>query len=47
VRVSLDTLEENRRPASADPSFAQLWKQTGEEEDIIRRTIIRWRTQGR
>ncbi|MFO1260478.1 MAG: DUF87 domain-containing protein [Sphingomonadaceae bacterium] len=47
IRVSLDDLEERRRPASADPSFSELWKQSGGEEDILLRTITRWRNQGR
>ncbi len=47
VRVSLDNLEPFKRPASSDPLFSDLWKQTGGEEDIIRRVITRWRTQGR
>ncbi len=47
VRVSLDNLEAFKRPASSDPLFSDLWQQTGGEEDIIRRVITRWRTQGR
>lgn len=47
VRVSLDDLEENKRPASADPSFAALWAQGGTEEEALLRTIQRWRGQGR
>ncbi len=47
VRVSLDNLEAFKRPASNDPLFSELWQQTGGEEDIIRRVITRWRTQGR
>lgn len=47
IRVSLDDLEERKRPASGDPSFADLWKQCGGEEDILGRTINRWRNQGR
>jgi len=47
IRVALDTLEEHRRPASADPSFARLWQEEGGEEDILGRTITRWRNQGR
>ncbi|WP_245988070.1 ATP-binding protein [Sphingobium fluviale] len=47
IRVSLDDLEERKRPASADPSFSDLWKQCGGEEDILSRTIHRWRNQGR
>lgn len=47
IRVALDDLEERKRPASADPSFSDLWKQCGGEEDILGRTINRWRNQGR
>lgn len=47
IRVSLDTLAEERRPASEDPIFSELWKEQGGEEDIIHRVIKRWRSQGR
>ena len=47
IRVALDNLEEERRPASSDPSFTALWRQTGGEADILDRTITRWRSQGR
>ena len=47
IRVALDTLEEVRRPASTDPVFSNLWRETGGEEDIIGRVIKRWRAQGR
>ncbi|MET0370800.1 MAG: DUF87 domain-containing protein [Sphingobium sp.] len=47
IRVSLDNLEEARRPASGDPSFTDLWRQSGGEHDILDRTITRWRSQGR
>ena len=47
IRVALDNLEEERRPASGDPSFTQLWRQSGGEADILDRTITRWRSQGR
>jgi DNA helicase HerA-like ATPase len=47
IRVSLDTLEEHRRPASSDPSFGDLWQQSGNEAEILERTITRWRNQGR
>ncbi|MGD9809903.1 MAG: ATP-binding protein [Sphingobium sp.] len=47
IRVALDTLEERRRPASSDPSFSDLWKEMGGEEDILQRTITRWRNQGK
>lgn len=47
MRVSFDDLEENRRPASADPSFTRLWNETGGEEEMVLRTVQRWRAQGR
>ncbi len=47
IRVALDNLEEARRPASGDPSFTELWRQSGGETDILDRTITRWRSQGR
>lgn len=47
VRLLFDTLEPERRPASGDPMFSELWRQTGGEEGILERTIRRWRTQGR
>jgi hypothetical protein len=47
IRVRFDDLEPEKRPASADPSFAALWRETGGEEGIIQRTIRRWRGHGR
>lgn len=47
VRVSFDELEEIFRPASADPSITELWRQSGGEEDMVQRTVMRWRAQGR
>ncbi|PZO91829.1 MAG: ATPase [Sphingomonas sanxanigenens] len=47
IRVQFDTLEEMKRPASNDPLFSELWKQTGGEEEILGRVIRRWRSQGR
>jgi len=47
IRVALDNLEEARRPASGDPSFTELWRQSGGEAEILARTITRWRSQGR
>ena len=45
--VRFDDLEPEKRPASSDPSFAALWRETGGEEGIIQRTIKRWRGHGR
>lgn len=47
VRVAFDALEENKRPASGDPLFSELWRHMGGEEQILDRTIRRWRAQGR
>jgi DNA helicase HerA-like ATPase len=47
IRVSFDSLEEFKRPASADPSFSGLWQDSGEGEDMVQRTVQRWRAQGR
>ncbi|PAX07895.1 ATP-binding protein [Sphingomonas lenta] len=47
IRVSFDGLEENRRPASSDPVFSDLWRDVGGEEGIIHRTIQKWRAQGK
>ncbi len=47
IRVRFDDLEPEKRPASSDPSFAELWRQTGGEAEIIQRTIQRWRGHGK
>jgi len=47
IRVRFDDLDPEKRPASSDPSFARLWRETGDEEGIINRTIKRWRGHGR
>ena len=46
-RAIVDGLEDVKRPASDDPLFSDLWRQTGGEAEIIERTIKRWRAQGR
>jgi len=46
IRVAFDGLEESKRPASEDPLFSALWKETGGEDQIIGRTIRKWRAQG-
>ncbi|AKH42481.1 hypothetical protein FHS61_000251 [Altererythrobacter atlanticus] len=47
IRVAFDNLEEAKRPASEDPSFAELWRKSGGEEDAVVRTVGRWRSQGK
>jgi hypothetical protein len=47
IRVSFDNLEEFKRPASEDPSFTELWGQSGSDEDMVQRTVQRWRAAGR
>jgi hypothetical protein len=47
IRVSFDDLERDRRPASSDPLFSDLWCQTGDEEAMVGRVVKRWRSQGR
>jgi hypothetical protein len=47
IRLNFDNLEENKRPASEDPLFSELWRDSGGEEQILDRTIRRWRAQGK
>jgi hypothetical protein len=47
MRVSFDNLEEAKRPASEDPSFTDLWRQGGGEEEAVYRIVQRWRSQGK
>ena len=47
IRVSLDDLEAEKRPASEDPLFSQLWLETGGEQEILDRVVRRWRAQSR
>jgi hypothetical protein len=47
IRVAFDDLERDRRPASSDPLFSELWRQTGDEEQMVARVVKRWRAQGR
>jgi uncharacterized protein len=47
IRVAMDDLESQKRPASSDPLFSQLWQQTGGEDEIVGRVVKRWRSQGR
>jgi hypothetical protein len=45
IRVAFDDLERDRRPASSDPLFSDLWKQSGDEDAMIARVVKRWRSQ--
>ncbi|MET3824699.1 DNA helicase HerA-like ATPase [Sphingomonas sp. PvP055] len=47
VRVAFDSLEDSRRPASDDPVFSKLWCESGGEEEMITRTLKKWRAQAR
>jgi uncharacterized protein len=47
IRVTMDNLEEVKRPNSTDPLFSKLWQQVGGEEEIISRVVRRWRSQGK
>jgi DNA helicase HerA-like ATPase len=47
IRVAFDDLERDRCPASSDPLFSDLWRQTGDEEAMVGRVVKRWRAQGR
>ena len=47
IRVQLDDLETTHRPASNDPLFSSLWRETGGEAATIERVVKRWRSQGR
>ena len=47
IRVRFDELEADRRPASDDPVFSELWTHVGDEAGILDRTIHRWRSQGK
>ncbi len=47
MRISFDELEEFKRPSSEDPSFAHLWNSSGGEEEMVERTVSRWRAHGR
>ena len=47
IRVRFDELEADRRPASDDPLFSELWTHVGDEAGILDRTIHRWRSQGK
>jgi DNA helicase HerA-like ATPase len=46
IRVTFDTLEEHKRPASEDPSFVEQWNTDSDHEEVVRRVVLRWRSQG-
>ncbi len=45
MRVRFDPLDEARRPASDDPSFAAMWSRGGGEREAVERVVRRWRGQ--
>ncbi len=47
MRIALDNLAPEKRPASDDPSFSELWREHGGEAEIVERVVKRWRNQGR
>ncbi len=47
IRVRLDDLEADKRPASDDPSFIETWGTGNDDHDLIKRVIKKWRAQGR
>ena len=47
IRVALDDLAAEKRPASSDPLFSDLWRESGDEAGSLERVIRRWRAQGR
>jgi DNA helicase HerA-like ATPase len=46
IRVTFDNLEEHKRPASEDPSFVEQWNTDSDHEEVVRRVVLRWRSQG-
>ena len=47
IRVRLDDLEEELRPASADPYFSEVWSEPVTDEEALDRIVARWRSQTR
>jgi hypothetical protein len=45
MRVLVDTLEEAKRPASADPVFSQRWRDGRAGEALLVETVRRWREE--
>jgi energy-coupling factor transporter ATP-binding protein EcfA2 len=44
LRIRFDDLEPEKRPASNDPSFAQIWQQASDPA-MVERTVGRWRAR--
>ena len=38
MRPMKEPIESRSRPASSDPSFSQLWRESGDDHDMVRRT---------
>lgn len=47
IRIRLDDVAPDLRPASADPMFSQTWRRQTNAKDLIDQTIRRWRLQAR
>lgn len=47
IRVAFDNLERERRPASHDPIFSDLWREAEDDHELLGRVIRRWRSQGK
>jgi uncharacterized protein len=49
IRVRLDDLEPEKRPASDDPSFTASWGkgEGNDNKELIQRVVKKWRSQGR
>ncbi|WP_120716022.1 ATP-binding protein [Tsuneonella amylolytica] len=45
MRVLIDTLEEHKRPASADPVFSKSWSNDQADAELLEQTVRRWRTE--
>lgn len=45
MRVMIDTLEPEKRPASEDPQFSERWSREGGGAALISETVRRWREE--
>lgn len=45
MRVLVDLLEEEKRPASEDPVFSRLWSRATADEALLSETVRRWREE--